>query len=211
MGGEKNKQIKNIINIFLTRYFKVIVLILTIMILIVGYSFLIKPKYKQIIQEVKSVSEEKSPKYLNRKKYLNQLKELKAEYQKISLSDINKIKAILPSEKGHEELLAQLEDIILKNGLLLTSLQIEEVAEAKDKEVSRREGEKAEDSSSEDKLLKEINKLKIRMEIIGTDYVGFKNLLNVIENNLRLMDIVSLSFSPDNNTTSLELYVYYIK
>jgi Tfp pilus assembly protein PilO len=202
----KSIQIKNTINIFLNRYFNIVAFGVTIIILVLGFSFLILPKYKQIGQEIKLAGEEKSAEYLERQKYLNQLEELKAEYQRISPADIERLKSMIPYEKEHERLLAQLESIILKNGFLFPSLHIEEV-ESKSQSTKT----PAKNDSTEAESSNKIKKVAIKTEIIGTDYTGLKRILNVFENNLRLMDIANLSFNPKENRTSLTLYAYYLE
>ncbi len=204
-----NAQIKNSINIFLNRYFSVVALAAAIVILVLGGLFLIFPKYKQIDNNIKLADKKESLNYAKRQKYLSQLKELKAEYQKINQDDIKKIKIMLPKTNNREELLAEIEKMILKNGFLLTNLRVEDV-DAKQKNIA---GAAKKNNKNNKNLVKtaaiSINKVKINMNVIGTDYGGLKKLLGVVENNLRLMDIVNLSFNPGDKTTSLEVYAYY--
>ncbi|MBI4812644.1 hypothetical protein HY798_04415 [Candidatus Falkowbacteria bacterium] len=205
---EQKGQIKYEIIAFLERYFKWIVAGLIIAILALGYFFLIQPKYQKIIEESKSIGEDKQAEYWERANYLKKLRELKAVYKQINPKDISKIEAVLPAVESKEELLAQLEAIVLKNGLLLTSLQIEE---KKEEEIKEKAVLKGGEKGTTDNSVKEIGSLKITMEIIGTDYTGLKNLLGVIENNLRLLDATKISFAPQENKTSLEMFAYFLK
>ena len=138
--------------------------------------------------------------------YLEKLRELKTIYGEVGAADIEKIKKILPESSGEEQLLSQLERIILKNGLILTSLRVE-----KKEEIKGRAGVGQETVQQGEILPKEIGKLKIAMDIVGTDYAGIKHILRALENNLRIIDIVKLSFSPRENKTSLEAAAYYLK
>jgi hypothetical protein len=207
---KKGEQIKKNISVFLIRYFRRIVFTLTIIILLIGFFFLVLPKYKQISREIKLTSQGKKAEYLERQQYSDLLTKIKAEYQAISSDDIDKISVILPNKKEHEELLAQLEAIVSESGLLLVSLHIKE-EKAQDKLTPRRGGKAEKDDLSGNNIPEEINKVAIKMEIVGTDYASFKNILKAIENNLRLMDIVDLSFSPAENKTSLEMFAYYME
>ncbi len=194
MEKDKIKQIKNQINIFFNFYFKIILVLIVSLFLFAGYLFIVLPKYKQISFDIEAGGRKENLEYLNRQKYYNQLKKLQAEYLKINVSDINKVNIMLPDKKDIESLLPEIEGIILKNGLLLTSIQVENMGGAPtDKGISQ-----------------EIKKIKININVVGTDYVGFKNLLKAIENNLRLMDINNLSFDPTGNTTSLDITTYYL-
>ncbi len=69
------------------------------------------------------------------------------------------------------------------------------------------QGESGTDSS----LPSEIGRIKVTLSIIGVDYFSLKNTLNTIENNLMIMDIISLDFQPSNNSVDLVFYTYYLK
>lgn len=209
ISAEKKKQFKYALNAFLIRYFKWLIILLAAAIVAGGYFFLIQPKYKKLKEEIKSFSEDKRNEYYDRQKYLNKLKELKAAYKQAKPEDMNKMKVILPEKEGKEELMSQLEAVVLKNGLLLSSLQLEkEKEEAKDRPAI--EMAKAE-KGGEEALPKEIGRIKIEMEIMGTDYRGFKNILYTLENNLRLIDITKVGFAPEEGKTAIQAFTYYLK
>jgi len=202
-------QIKNNINIFLSQYFRIIIVVVVMTILLAGNLFFVWPKYKRILKDIDAANKEEDLRYAKRQKYLNQLKELKSEYQRINRDDLRKIKIMLPKKSSREELLAQTEDMIVKNGFLLTDLRVENVADKQGDNIANNK------AAQEESLVKPANtvsvkKIKIIMNVVGTDYTGLKRLLKIIENNLRLMDVVNLSFNLTNRTTSLEVYTYYI-
>ncbi|MEA3463560.1 MAG: type 4a pilus biogenesis protein PilO [Patescibacteria group bacterium] len=211
---QQDNQQKQKINTLLIKYFKWLIFGVLTIILAAGYFLLIQPKYKQVAKDAESISEGKQLKYLTQQKYLNRLNELKAVYQSIKIQDRDKIEAILPNQAEIDKLFTEIEAIALSNGLILTSLQFESVksaAKIDNKYVV--ESAKA-NQGSKDKindLPEEIAKIKIIMNLVGTDYNGLKNILKTIERNLRLMDIIKLSFSPNDNQTSLELLAYYMK
>jgi len=211
---QQDNQRKQKINALLIRYFKWLVLALAIIILAMGYFLLIQPKYRQAIKNVELVSQEKELKYLAQQKYLNQLNELKAAYQNITTEDRDKIEAVLPNQAKTEELFAEIEAIVSKNGLILTSLQIEPEANKSTAQNRRTTGSARRNTGNKteiENLPEGIGKVKIVMNLLGTDYGSLKNIIKTIENNLRLMDIVTLDFSPAENQTSLELFAYYMK
>ncbi len=206
-----NAQIKNNINIFLDRYFGAIAIITAVIVLVLGNLLLVWPKYKQIINDIESAEKKESLDYAKRQKYLNQLKELKSEYQKISQDDIKKIEIMLPQENNKEELLAQMENLISKNGFLLTDLRVEDVAAKQESSAGAAKGQSAGDKGLIVQAAKPgLNKVKININVVGTDYEGLKRLLGVIENNLRLMDVTNLFFDPEGRKSSLEMYAYYV-
>jgi hypothetical protein len=202
------KQTAGSVNMILTRYFKITAFALVAAIFALGFFFLIEPKYKNIISKNKKVITAEYLKYEERLKYLNELKKIKANFKIINAEDIKKIKALAPTRLYHEELLAQLEKIILENGLLLNSIAITEAGSDNASNANSPEGgENAVQAGSGFQA----KRIKINMSITGTDYIGLKNLLYIMENNLRLIDIVSLSADTKNKTTSIDAYAYYLE
>lgn len=207
-----NEQLKQKVNGFLIKYFNLLAIALAVIILIAGFFLLIKPKYNKISREIKLSNENSENKYNAAFNYLAQLNKLKAEYEKISPEDIKKIETILPSEEFYEELFVQLESIVLKNGLLLTSMQIspEGISSGKESDGAKaRNNSPEKNKAAEDILPKEITKIKIMMNVAGVDYFGLKNLLYALENNLQLIDITNLNFSPDQKGVTIEMFAYY--
>jgi hypothetical protein len=207
-----NEQLKQKVNSFLIKYFNLLAIALAAIILIVGFFLLIKPKYNKISQEIRLSNENSENKYNAAFAYLTQLNKLKAEYEKISPEGIKKIEIMLPSEKFYEEQFVQLESIVLKNGLLLTSLQIspEGLISGKESAAAKAKNSQPEkNKAAEAGLPEEVTKIKIAMNVAGVDYLSLKNLLYVLENNLQLIDITNLSFSPDQKSATLEMYTYY--
>lgn len=207
-----NEQLKQKANGFLIKYFNLLAIALAAIILIVGFFLLIKPKYNKIFQEIRLSNESSESKYNAAFAHLAQLNKLKAEYEKISPEGIKKIEIMLPSEKFYEEQFVQLESIVLKNGLLLTSLQIspEEFPSGKESAAAKaRNNSPEKNKAAEDILPEEITKIKIAMSVAGVDYLGLKNLLYALENNLQLIDITNLSFSPDQKGVTIEMFAYY--
>jgi hypothetical protein len=196
---------------FLISNFKMVIILVVIVILGGGYFFLLKPAYDSIMEEA-LISEDKESEYDGLERKLEQINKMKRDYESISQTDLDKINSILPDSQMKDELLAQLESMVLRNGLLLTSLQIEEVKEKK--AVARPDAEMP--ASPEERVVKkddglsnDVGKIKITMDIVGTDYAGLKRILGVIENNTRLLDVDKLNFSPENNKTTLEMSAFY--
>jgi len=205
----KEEQAGQKINILLVRYFKWLIAFLVLVVFILGYFFLLKPKYEEIAKLTGDGQLSKEQEYLERREYLDKLKNLVAVFQSVKSSEIKKIDYILKPKDVPEELFSQVEAIVKKNGLLLKSLKIESGGEeSKDssRKVSRTTEEKTEVA-----LPPEIGKTKATLEVLGVDYFGLKSLLVSIENNLRLMDVVNVDFSPEGNSVQLVFYTYYLK
>ena len=205
----KEEQAGQKINILLVRYFKWLIAFLVLVVFILGYFFLLKPKYEEIAKLTGDGQLSQEQEYLERREYLDKLKNLVAVFQSVKSSEIKKIDYILKPKDVPEELFSQVEAIVKKNGLLLKSLKIESGGEeSKDssQKVSRTTEEKTEVA-----LPPEIGKTKATFEVLGVDYFGLKSLLASMENNLMLMDVASVNFAPEGNSVQLVFYTYYLK
>ena len=206
---EKEGQTRQKINVLLIEYFKWLIAFLVLVVFILGYFFLLKPKYEEIAKLTGDGQLSQEQEYLERREYLDKLKNLVAVFQSVKSSEIKKIDYILKPKDVPEELFSQVEAIVKKNGLLLKSLKIESGGEeSKDssQKVSRTTEEKTEVA-----LPPEIGKTKATLEVLGVDYFGLKSLLASMENNLMLMDVASVNFAPEGNSVQLVFYTYYLK
>ena len=191
------------------RYFKILPLALIIIILILGYFILIKPKYNKIRNEIETTIRQKEDNYQTYEGYFNKLNDLKRAYNKIDTNNLQKINYLLPSEPEAEEILVQLESIVLRNGLLLSSVRLDwEKAEPQGE--SRKPAALGE-NSEEGEMLQEIGRVRATLGVTGADYTALKNLLKTLENNLRLIDVESIVFSPDEDTVTLTMSFYYLR
>lgn len=188
---------KNSLNLFLNDYFNIIIVGIVLLALTLAYFLLIKPKYDLTMMAIKSNIEQQQRLYAEQVKKLNNLKAISSIYEKISPSDLKKFNGVLPDSYVRESLFGELEEIISQNGFVLNSVNI---SKEEDKEGGDSAGKSA-----------KVGEIDIQLSISSIDYAGFKNLLRLIENNLRLFDVTNLSFSPGANTASLTLTTYYYK
>ncbi len=201
-----NRLVKRI-NDFLLNYFNWVVLIIVLTILVVGLLIIIEPKYELVIRDVEIVKRDKEGEYFIQQSYLGKLNGLKDAYQNINPEDKRKIDIVLPEKVEIEEFFSNMEALVLRNGLILTSLQIK----SKELEFKKNKITSKNKNAENNDLFEEIGKIQITINIIGTDYDGLKSLLQIIESNLRLMDIENIRWSPDSNSTNLQLVTYYMK
>ncbi|MFH1233180.1 MAG: hypothetical protein V1649_00825 [Patescibacteria group bacterium] len=201
--------LKQKLNVFLIRYYNWLVILTAILIIAFGYFLLIQPKYREINSSKKpdSQNQTKQP-YLKKQAEMTKFIELEQAYNKISKIDKEKIDASLPVKPDVEGLIAEIESIVLKNGLILTSLSIQQTEEKKSNSIAEIVSKGKPESKSSD-LPEEVKLVKISLSVAGADYISFKNLLKTIENNTRLMDVKNIKYNGDNSGVSLDLIVYY--
>ncbi len=185
---------KNAFNLFFNRYFNIFLAVLLVLILILSYFIFIKPKFNQTLQAIRANIAQQETLYAEQEKKLASLKAVATLYDKITAADLNKFNAILPNDYVKEKLFGELEEIITQNGFILGSVSLTKTAPA---EIL---------SASESKSLGEI---RAGLKIGAIDYAGLKALLKTLENNLRLFDVTTVSFSPAGQTAELNLTTYY--
>jgi len=204
MENKNSKDIKIIILTILSEYFNVVALVFMILILTLGFFFVISPKRESIYTDLKKINDDK----LVEKGELEDLKRKISVYVR-SYKQTNeigrkKIDKMLPKEAREGEIMVQLEELARKKGLLLSSVSV--IPRVKKKSVSRG-GLKG----KIEELPVGINAVDILFSVQGINYESMKNLLSEFENNLRLMDVVKLGFSPGGNSLDFEVVAYYSK
>ncbi len=213
--SKKIEDIKKKINVMLINYFYWFIVLCVLLIFVAGYLLLIEPKYKEVIQIVDSSRKEEEIIYLDKSRYLQELNNLIEVYEDINQSDKDKVKLLLPELKVPEELLTQLSGIFSQNGLLSTglslSIQSEKDTAANETSTARRRRQTSAQQEIKDSTPEGIGKASVSTTIVGVDYAGLKNLLNILENSLRLIDVTSLSFSPQSESVSLNFNTYFLE
>ena len=201
----QKKAIINKINSFLTAYFKLIIVFISLTIFLAGFFILLIPKYKKAISQVEIAKNNMETEYAEFSRYLNRLETLNSAYRSVDKREVDRINSLLPDAPELENLMSQVEAIAKNSGALLVSLGIEDVSGSAKSAANKSGAKKI--SASPDGL----NKVKLTANLVGLDYAGFKGLLKVIESNLRLLDIERLSFTPKGNVISLEMTSYYYR
>ena len=189
----KSKKKKLDFSQLLSRYYKIITIVLVIAVFVLGY-YLVVPKYQEIslggTYSLGTIDQEKE----SRQNYLADLKELVQNYNQISQADVEKLKQILPEQKDIPNLFIQLQALVEDNGFVLSSIDISEGNTGIVKGESATPG---------------IQKLNINLSLIGRDYEALKEFLQSLEYNLRLYDVNAVYFSPGLDTYSVNLFTYY--
>ncbi len=205
MAKQENNSQEKIYDIF-TKYFSLIIFLIVILVLTLFYFFLINPKLEETTEEIQSdINFQQNIWRIERQK-LMQMQESLDYFRQIDSDDIEFLETIIPHPYPKEKLFGEIEDIVLKNGYILTSLSLDEVERLSEEDIQA--DEEVEELSLVDKNLQTIN---ISLEVSGLNYNAMKRFLVVLQNQLPLMDIVNLDFSPEAETLSLNINTYYFK
>lgn len=209
---EKNKKevIQDKLYRFLIDYFLWINLFIVFIVFLLGLWFFIVPKYRSIFNQTISPKEKAEEQYLEKNRDLTDIKKLISAYNNISATDKEKIYLIIPDEVDTEGLIRDMEDMARNSGLVLESVRAEAVAE-KSSDSAGSFIQQQPTGDNEKKLPQGVGAVKIEVNLIGTDYYSLKDFLKIIENNLRLFDVDSISFDPVKESTNLKITTYYLK
>ena len=196
--GQTNQ---NSLNLFLNSYFNIITVFIVIIVFVLVYFLLIQPKYDETMSLIQSNLEQQQKLFNDQKTKLNNLKIISDLYSKIPASDLKKFNGVLPDDYVKEKLFGELDEIITNNGYILNSI-----------DISKSDGAATSPVVGSGAVQRaKIGAVNVRLSLSAVNYLGFKNLLKLLENNLRLFDITDLSFSPGGNSVGLTLSTYYYK
>jgi len=191
ISGPKNN---NKLNLFLNKYFSIFLVFLVIVILIGAYLLILRPKFQATLGVIEKNLEEQQKLYFGQQKKLVNLQAINAVYKQISAEDLKKFDNILPTDYPPEALFGELEEVIKQSGFILSNVNV-------NKEELLAEGEA---SAS-------VGRMVINLSLGAVDYSGLKSLLKKLENNLRLLDIQDVAFSPADESLNLTMAAYYYK
>ena len=192
-GAEGRNSRSRQFNKFLENYFKVIVIGIAAVIFIFGFFVLLLPKYEQTVKYVDVFNKQQSLDVSDLQSQLKKTQQLIASYDNISQEDVAKIAAIAPAVQNKEELFSELNYLVSTNQLILQSISLSSA------------------SGYQDQGLLPITGVSITLSLAGVNYTALKNFLSVLENNLRLMDVTHLTFSPQGESVQMSINTYYSK
>lgn len=203
---ENNLKQKNSFNIFLNEYFSVIVVFLCVVIFIFAYFAVLSPKLKSTTMAISDNIEAQKKLYIEQERKLAELKTIQQVYSEILPSDLDKFNQILPDEYLKEALYGELEEIVSKQGYILSAVSVNESL-----------GEDDEDAKAMPQIggtgviNPNIGEVRAVVDVGAINYGGFKNLLKTMEASSRLYDIKSVQFSENSGSAQFELISYYYK
>lgn len=143
-----------------------------------------------------------------RERYLNQLKALRANFEKIPSSDVDLLARVLPTNKAIPELLTQLEAIGQQSGVDVADVNISEVAESRTSARQQLQQEVAKTQTASG--AKSIKSLNVQIQVTTDRYDRFKLFLESLQTNNRLLDVESYLFSTDQEIQTVTLKTYYL-
>jgi len=183
-------------------------------------AFLIMPAYDNLNANRQIIAQEKST--LEQITAFNQkIEEMNRQYK---AEELERLLSVLPKEEELPSLLIQLEALAIGNGLIMESVDFSEITSGVTPPQPSPELQNvlptSQEASGESVLGNQQETqatpykiLAVRLKLSG-GYDAFKNYLQAVEKNLRLMDVTSLDLDSKSGITqylafSVNLQVYY--
>lgn len=188
-------------------YFNLIMVGVLILFLFLAYWLVLGPKFLSTQETIKNSLAREERLYVSSQKKLAALADINKVYEKIKLTaDLQKFNSVLPGSYVPERLFGELEEIIRAGGWVPDDIKISSPSATS----SIANTVKANKANTEALVIYPgLEKVNITLSISAINYAGFKRLLRILENNLRLMDITKVDFSPADGTVNLNLTTYY--
>lgn len=124
---------------------------------------------------------------------LQKLKNSLTSLDSINKTDREKINRFLPAAPEEASLLTTLATIVRDSGLTLLTIDTSSGFESKGNNIQG------------------LKTVEVALGVGGGDYKGIKTFLEMVEANLRLLDIESFAFNPDVSAYSFRLRAYYLE
>lgn len=207
----ENQDFKNVskFSVFIYKYFKLIIFFEIILILIIGYFFIIRKELSEI-KDYEELVLQKQEELKKIKEYKNDSLEFEKQYNIIKgdiETDINKLYDILPPKQNLPNIMAQIEALVNNHGFMLGSISM-----SPEKEKSIGNNNLPLLNSGEENKIDLIKGVDINIFVFSEEggYDRAKELLDAFEHHIRFIDIISFSFGEDMKSYSIILKTYYL-
>lgn len=190
----KKKRPGSGLNSFLNEYFPAVVAVLVVVFLAFAYLLFIGPKFRSTRLAIQDNINTQQQLYAEQQRKLANYKAIASLYEKISQDDLAKFGSALPEAYLKERLFGELDDIIGRSGVVITSINI---------------SEKKSDDGVPQAEVSAVKEILVEVTIESVDYQGFKSILGDLEESLRLFDVRDVTFSLSGNSAKIILATYY--
>ncbi len=194
----------NKILIFISKHFTEVVAGIVIFWLFLGYLLVLHNKIFSEQESVSKMQMQLKQQLAQKQQQLADIDKLFQSYQSLDESHFYKLNRILPKETEGPLIFAQLDALARANESVLMSVQVSEVSEQNLSELKLQQGIN---------LPPGVKLVSVEANLLGKagreGYGFYKELLQSVENNLRLFDLEDITFSPGLSVINLSGVVYY--
>lgn len=183
-------------------------LIVSILLIVVLIYFLFAPSLiHQYTKMNNKILEEKKIELNKQKDKLKELTELSNVYASINAPLKEKVLQLLPQQTDLANLYYNLYQITQEAKYEIKEI---EVTFFKDEQTTKNLDKMAVQTDNlEQRLPASLKEIKVDMKLDGKGYLNLKNLVSLLENNLRIFDIEKLEYNIEKSIIEIQLRTYY--
>ena len=198
---------------FYVKKFGILIILLALIILVPGYLFLAKPQYISY-QKNKVLNNRFKQELEHNIKELLSYKKIFSSYEQINPFEEEQLNQILPSQIDDSSLYVNLDALVKQAGIVLDSIDIRQVDSGdnnKKSKSSKKQPKTTTQAPIPEGLKGTLETVEIKLSLSEVSYSKIKNLLDLLEINLRLFDVQSFDFNAADSSLDLLLHTYYIQ
>ncbi len=210
----KRRKRRNEINKFLNANFKYFIALIILLIFWASFRFIIQPKFISAVVVTNQILKERKAEFIKEYQDLESYKKVLNEYSSINNNDLNKITKIIPGEYSRGDLFVGLTHFLTTNNFKVEKIEVKSSFIAETGSSRRAETEVVAENPYQkhiSSLPKDISYWIAEIEVSNLSYQNLKYLLDILENNLRLLDVFFVDFNPEKKTAKIGLLTYYYK
>lgn len=182
---------------FILRRFWISTAVLVLVILGAGYAYVVSPQLMAVravgVQGLAAKEQERNEK----QQLVDRLRQSREQFREVTAAEVERLSRILPAERDLPGLFLQVQELAADAQLRVTSVEVSE------------QGALATTGAPDGKP-NAIQKLNVAVQVEGfRSYDQFKAFLDLLERNMRLFDISSLSYTPGTTSYAVNLTTYY--
>lgn len=207
------------INQFITTYFTYLAVGLVIVMTILFWQFLLRPQYRAIQESGILQYDSIAQTLADRKIYVQQLQNMKQEYDQFDRRSLRYVDVALPEEYSQADAFAEVNALFEGTDLAVQSMNVAaltngEVADATDAAVDPTVTVTPTAPSGYEVVLITVNVTARQIGVANDSgssalsYTDFKRILQKIEQHQHLLNLDQLVYAPDSNAFTLILKTY---
>jgi len=192
---------------FYSKHIKITLFLLLLVLLSLGYFLVVNPqknRYNQAKNDIQSKKQEiESGQAINRK-----INNVIKQYGSVSPLDRQRLSDVLPLGSDKSSIFVNIESIAKQAGI---DVSVISVSDHQDNTTSANRDILKQADNAPSQATYQLAEAQITAGFENVNYISLKKLLNLIESNLRILDIQNFSFNPEESKLELNLKAYYLK
>ncbi|MBI2415293.1 MAG: hypothetical protein HYV33_01370 [Candidatus Kerfeldbacteria bacterium] len=177
---------------FIERYYSLLATLVVVGVIIIGSSTLLLPQYNRLQQSGVLEYDNTLQALQERQQYVHNLAVMSENYQQLDLRLLRLIDVVLPPQYNRATVFAELEATLDDSNISVQSINVAA----------------APTTASDTTTMVESINLTVNASLVDSSYPAFKQLLQHIESTSHLLDLQVVTYTPSNQSLTLQLKTY---